>query len=88
VSFIAIFTWLLRRVWRGELDWIDAAGWATVALLIAASSRQAWYVVWLIPLAALATDRRLWTVAIAMTGVLQALQLFGYIPHGNSLLGL
>ena len=31
-----VAAWLLRRVWRGELDWIDAAGWATVALLVTA----------------------------------------------------
>ena len=37
----------------GELDWIDGAGWATVALLVTASSLLPWYVAWLMPLAAL-----------------------------------
>ena len=50
-------------------------------LLLTASSLLPWYVVWLIPLAALATDRRLWRVAIVMTGVIQLIQLIGYIPH-------
>ena len=81
VAFAAVFIWLLRRVWRGQLDWIDAAGWAAAALLLTASSLLPWYVVWLIPLAALASDRRLWRVAIVMTGVIQAIQLLGYIPH-------
>jgi hypothetical protein len=80
-AFAAVFVWLVRRVWRGQLDWIDAAGWAAAALLLTASSLLPWYVVWLIPLAALASDRRLWRVAIVMTGVIQAIQLLGYIPH-------
>ena len=41
------------------MDWIDGAGWATVAMLVAASSLLPWYVAWLLPLAALASDRRL-----------------------------
>jgi hypothetical protein len=79
--FVTVFAWLLRRVWRGELDWIDAAGWTAVTLLLTASSLLPWYVVWLIPLAALASDRRLWRVAIVMTGVIELIQLIGYIPH-------
>lgn len=80
--FAGIFAWLLHRVWRGELDWIDGAGWMVVALLITASSLLPWYVVWLMPLAALATSRRLWRTSIAMTGVFLAVQVLGYIPHG------
>jgi hypothetical protein len=80
-AFAAVFLWLLRRVWRGQLDWIDAAGWTAVTLLLTASSLLPWYVVWLIPLAALASDRRLWRVAIVMTGVIQLIQLIGYAPH-------
>jgi hypothetical protein len=81
--FATVFYWLLRRVWRGELDWIDAAGWAAATLLVTASSLLPWYVAWLIPLAALATDRRLWRLAIVLTGVIQLIQLIGYIPHGG-----
>ncbi len=80
-AFAAVFLWLLRRVWRGQLDWIDAAGWTALTLLLTASSLLPWYVVWLIPLAALATDRRLWRAAIVMTGVIQLIQLIGYAPH-------
>jgi hypothetical protein len=75
-------------VWRGEMDWINGAGWAAVALLATASSMLPWYVAWLIPLAALGTDRRLWRAAIVITGVVQAIQLLGYIPHGSTLLGV
>ncbi len=51
---MAVTVWLLRRVWRGQMDWIDGAGWATAAMLVAASSLLPWYVAWLLPLAALA----------------------------------
>jgi hypothetical protein len=85
--FTGVFLWLLRRVWRGRLDWIDAAGWTAVTLLLTASSLLPWYVAWLIPLAALASSRRLWHAAIAMTGVIQAIQLIGYIPHVGGLAG-
>lgn len=83
--FAACFCVLLRRVWRGELDWVDGAAWATVVLLLTASSFLPWYVAWLLPLAALARDRRLWHTAIVMTGVVQVIQLLGYIPHSVSI---
>jgi Glycosyltransferase family 87 len=68
-GFVISFLWLLRRVWSGELDWITGAGWAMVALLITAGSLLPWYMAWLVPLAALSTDRRLWLTAIVMTGL-------------------
>jgi alpha-1,6-mannosyltransferase len=86
--FAVTLLWLLRRVWRGQLDWIDGAGWATAVLLVTASALLPWYVAWLIPLAALASDHRLWRTAIVMTGVVQLIQVLGYIPHGISVLGL
>jgi hypothetical protein len=48
-----------------------------------------WYVAWLMPLVALCPDGRLWRTSIVVTGVVLAIQLIGYIPHGtSSLLGL
>src|ERR1035437_2522653 len=85
---IGICAWLLRRVWQGTIDWIAAAGWATIALLVTASSLLPWYVAWVLPLAALGRDRRLFNATIALTGAVQLIQLLGYIPHGRSLLGL
>jgi alpha-1,6-mannosyltransferase len=79
--FVLACGWLLWRTWQGKLDWIDAGAWTALALLITASSLLPWYVVWLLPLAALATDPRLGRVAIAATGVVAALQLVGYLPH-------
>jgi alpha-1,6-mannosyltransferase len=68
-GFVITLAWLVRRVWMGRLDWITGAGWATLALLIAAGLLLPWYVGWLVPLAALSTDRRLLTAAIVMTGL-------------------
>src|SRR5205807_5401644 len=86
--FVVCCAWLVRRVWRGELDWIDGAGWATVALLVTASSLLPWYAAWLMPLAALAADERLRRASLTMTVVVEGIQMLGYIPHANSILGL
>lgn len=85
IVFVLITLWLVRRVLDGELDWIDGAGWATVAVLATASSLLPWYVAWLMPLAALGTDRRLWRTSIALSGVMLLIELIGYLPHGGSL---
>jgi Glycosyltransferase family 87 len=82
VAFVVVLVWLVRRVWRGELDWIDGAGWTAVALMITASAIFPWYVAWMLPFAALGHDRRLWRAALVMTGVFQGIQMLGYIPHG------
>ncbi len=80
-AFVIVSAWLVWRVWRRATDWIDAAAWSTIALLIASSSLLPWYVAWMLPLVALARDRRLWVVAVVMTGIVQGIQLLGYIPH-------
>jgi alpha-1,6-mannosyltransferase len=69
VGFVLCVVWLLRRVWMGKLDWITGAGWATVALLISSGGLLPWYVGWLVPLAALSSDRRLQITTIGLTGV-------------------
>jgi hypothetical protein len=80
--FVAVTCRLLVSVWRGTIDWVDGAGWATLALLIAASSLLPWYVAWMLPFAALARNRRLAQTALVMTGVVQGIQILGYVPHG------
>jgi hypothetical protein len=69
IAYAISLVYLIRRVWRGELDWITAAGWAVVGLLISAGLLMPWYIAWLIPLAALSSDRRLWLTAIALTSL-------------------
>jgi hypothetical protein len=82
IVFFALFVWLVLRVWRGQLDWIDGAGWTAVGLVATASALLPWYVAWALPFAALGSDRRLWRTAIVLTGVVQGIELLGYIPHG------
>jgi alpha-1,6-mannosyltransferase len=85
VAFVVASCWLIRRVWRGQMDWIDGAGWATVAMLVTAGSLLPWYPAWLMPLAALAADRRLRRASVAITGFVLVIEMIGYIPHGGSL---
>jgi alpha-1,6-mannosyltransferase len=81
-GFLLVCVRLLVAVWRGAIDWLDAAGWATVAMLIASSSLLPWYVGWALPLAALGRDGRLRAAALWMTGVVQGVELLGLIAHG------
>jgi alpha-1,6-mannosyltransferase len=66
---VATVARLTIRVWRGDLDWITAAGWATVWMLVTAGFLLPWYVAWLIPLAALSRDRRLLIASLALTAI-------------------
>ena len=56
-AFAAALAVTLDRARRR--DWITAAGWATLALLLTSAWLLPWYVVWLLPLAAVSRDRRL-----------------------------
>jgi len=73
--------WTLVRTWRGD-DALRMAGWATLAVLVASAWLVPWYILWLLPLAALAADRRLrWlTVALCawMLPIAVPLGRFGY----------
>jgi hypothetical protein len=51
--------------WRRRSS-IAAAGWASVALLVTLSWVLPWYVLWVLPLAALAGSRRLRNVALVL----------------------
>jgi hypothetical protein len=94
--FLGVTVWLLRRVWRRELDWLNAAGWATFVMLATAGSLLPWYVTWLLPLAAVSTDKRLIRPTLWLTGVVLTLQMmqfagteiFGYLPTGSSAMGI
>jgi Glycosyltransferase family 87 len=66
VAFGVAFLWLLWRTWRGENP-VRAAGWATFAILVASAWLVPWYILWLLPLAALAGDRRLMAASVALS---------------------
>lgn len=59
LAFAASVGGLLWATWRGRIDWLTAAGWATLALLLSTAWLVPWYVVWVLPLAAVAHDPRL-----------------------------
>jgi Glycosyltransferase family 87 len=82
--FAVALCWLLWRVWLGRLDWIAGAGWAALALLVTAASLLPWYAAWLMPLAALGRDRRLWKASLVVTAVMGTFQILSYIPHAPS----
>ncbi|HEX8052632.1 MAG TPA: polyprenol phosphomannose-dependent alpha 1,6 mannosyltransferase MptB, partial [Thermoleophilaceae bacterium] len=65
LAFAAAFVWLMLRTWRGASP-IAMAGWATLAILVASAWLVPWYVLWLLPLAALAGDRRLTWATVAL----------------------
>jgi hypothetical protein len=65
-AFGVVLLWLLLRTWRGRIDPIAAAGWATLAILVASAWLVPWYILWLLPLAALAGDRRLIWATVAL----------------------
>jgi alpha-1,6-mannosyltransferase len=67
VVFAVVLIALLVRAWRQPDDWVECAGWATVTLMVCTSWLLAWYIVWLVPLAALARTRWLHLAAVGMT---------------------
>jgi len=74
-GYLALLAALLLWV-RGGADWIRAAGWAALGLLLASAWLLPWYVIWALPLAALSRDERLVAAVLALTG----LQLAARIP--------
>ncbi len=75
VLFLTLFLQLLLWTWRG-FDWVRAAGWTAVGLLLASTWLLPWYLVWPLPLAAISRDRALQLLVLALT----AYQLGARIP--------
>jgi alpha-1,6-mannosyltransferase len=50
-----------------DRDWVAGAGWATVALIASLAGLWPWYLVWLLPLAGIATSARLRAAALTLT---------------------
>ncbi|MDQ6836668.1 MAG: DUF2029 domain-containing protein [Actinomycetota bacterium] len=62
IVVIVVAYWVYSR-----RDWLTGAGWSTVALIASLSWLMPWYVIWLLPLAALSSSLRLRRVAVAAT---------------------
>lgn len=73
--FAAAVAYLLAWTWRGN-DWLRAAAWTALALLLATSWLLPWYLIWAVPLAAISRDRPLQLLTLALT----AYQLGARIP--------
>jgi hypothetical protein len=65
---------LLVRVYRGG-DWLENAGWATCAVLVTTTWFLPWYLIWFLPLAALAVRPYQRITALALTALAIGLQL-------------
>ncbi len=65
---------MLVRALRGA-DPIAAAGWSLLALILSIASLAPWYLVWLLPLAAIGRSRALRIVGISATLYLMAVHL-------------
>lgn len=69
-AFAALYAlslaYLLIRTWQGA-DWLRMAAWATFGLLMATAWLLPWYLIWLVPLAALSRDRPLQLLTLALT---------------------
>jgi hypothetical protein len=75
-AFAAVAAWTLWRTWRGA-DPIRMAGWATLAILLASAWLVPWYLLWLLPLAALAADARLTAATVVLSGWVLAIGVPG-----------
>jgi Glycosyltransferase family 87 len=80
VALVAAIVLLVRR--RG--DWLSHAGWATLALIASLGWLMPWYVIWLLPLAALGSSLRLRRAALVLTVFL----VVTFLPSSGKLWGV
>lgn len=60
----ALVIYLLIRSWREPETWLANAGWATLGVLIATAWLVPWYLLWLLPFAAVSRDTRLQVASV------------------------
>jgi alpha-1,6-mannosyltransferase len=75
VAYGAGLIWLLVWTARGG-DWVRASGWAALGTLLATAWLLPWYVIWVLPLAAISRDRKLTAAVLVLT----AFQLLNRVP--------
>ena len=56
------------RTWRGY-DWVAASGWTLLAISVTSTWLLAWYILWPLPLAVVARDRRLLVATLFVQGL-------------------
>jgi hypothetical protein len=67
-ALVVILFYLLWRTWNGY-DWVAASGWALLAISVTSTWLLAWYILWPLPLAAVARDRRLLLATLFVQGL-------------------
>ncbi len=78
LAIVGVVLVVAHQLYRGR-DWLAGAGWSTVALMASLSWLMPWYVIWLLPLAALAGSVRLRRTALAATAFL----ILSFMPATN-----
>jgi hypothetical protein len=73
-ALVVIVAYLLWRTWQGY-DWIAAAGFTLLAISVTSTWLLAWYILWPLPLAALARDRRVLAATLAVQAMFIVHQL-------------
>jgi hypothetical protein len=72
-GLVLIVLHLLWRTWRGY-DWVAASGWTLLAISVTSTWLLAWYILWPLPLAAIARDRRLFVATLGIQALFIAHQ--------------
>ena len=78
VLLVVAVVLLLRAAWRRRAvpgGWIAPAGWATLGVLLTTAWLVPWYVIWLLPLAALGDDRRLLVASFALSAYMMVIAM-------------
>ena len=73
-ALVLIALHLMWRTWRGY-DWVTAAGWTLLAISVTSTWLLAWYILWPLPLAVIARDRRLLPATLAVQAMFIVHQL-------------
>jgi hypothetical protein len=82
VALVVVVAVLVARVARRRREWLSCAGFATLALVASLAWLMPWYVVWVLPLAALGASLHLRRAAVAVTVLL----VLAFMPVTGSLL--
>jgi Glycosyltransferase family 87 len=73
-ALVVIVVHLLWRTSRGY-DWVAASGWALLAISVTSTWLLAWYILWPLPLALVARDRRLLVATLTIQALFIAHQI-------------
>ncbi|MGH3266852.1 MAG: hypothetical protein ACRDNS_33285, partial [Trebonia sp.] len=66
LTAVGVVLVVVHQFYRNR-DWPAGAGWSTLALIASLGWLMPWYVIWLLPLAALGTSVRLRRLAVVLT---------------------